>query len=164
MKKAFAHAALGIIAVLYTGQVWSARDNDFDACVKAARQRANGEIVKIEREEKSGTQVYEIDLKTQDGATFEIVCDAASHALLQVEHELPSAEHPAFAKLKKLSEEEAKVIALQAHPGKIEEVEYELEAGKAVYEFDIRLEDGRKFEVRVDAATGNILKAEQEDD
>jgi len=164
MKKAFNHTALCAIALLYAGQAWSIGDNGFDACVKAARQRATGEIVKIEREEKSGVLVYEIDLKTPDGATFEIVCDASSHALLKVEHELPSAEHPAFAKLKKINEEEAQAIALKAHSGKIEEVEYELDAGKAVYEFDIRLEDGRKFEVRVDAATGQILKAEQEDD
>lgn len=48
-------------------------------------------------------------------------------------------------------------------PGELLEVEFELEDGIYVYEFKILRPDGRIQEVEVDAATGRIVKVEDDD-
>lgn len=60
----------------------------------------------------------------------------------------------------------AKVLALlQAqHPGQVVEVELEYSRGILVYEVDMITRDGRLIEVDMDAATGEIVDLEEEDD
>lgn len=48
-------------------------------------------------------------------------------------------------------------------PGTILGVELDIEKGRIVYEFDIVDPDGKLKEVEVDAATGDILKIEDDD-
>lgn len=48
-------------------------------------------------------------------------------------------------------------------PGTILGVELDVEDGRLVYEFDIVDPDGKLKEVEVDAATGDILKVEDDD-
>jgi uncharacterized membrane protein YkoI len=48
-------------------------------------------------------------------------------------------------------------------PGTILGVELDVENGRIVYEFDIVDPDGKLKEVEVDAATGDILKVEDDD-
>lgn len=55
-----------------------------------------------------------------------------------------------------------KVAALQV-PGQVIKVELDDENGFLVYEIDIRTQTG-VYEVHVNAATGQILKIEREDD
>jgi uncharacterized membrane protein YkoI len=135
-----------------------------DACRKAVSELAKGEIVKMELENEDGVDLYEIDVKSADGVKWEFKCDKATAVILEKEQELPNADHPAFTALKKIDEAQARKIALEAHPGTITEVEYEIEKdGTATYEFDIKLSDGREMEVEVDAATGKIIKAEEDE-
>lgn len=134
-----------------------------DACRKAVSEIAKGEIVKMELENEDGVDLYEIDVESADGVKWEFKCNKATGAILEKEQELPSADHPAFTALKKIDEAQARKIALEAHPGKITEVEYEIEEdGTATYEFDIKTDDGREMEVEVDAASGRIIKAEED--
>ena len=75
--------------------------------------------------------------------------------------EAPKAKH---SKLKaKITEEQAKAAALAAKPGKVTEVELEKEDGVVVYGVDVTAEDGKLFDVTVDANTGKVLKVEAED-
>jgi uncharacterized membrane protein YkoI len=134
-----------------------------DACRKAVSELAKGEIVKMELENEDGVDLYEIDVKSADGVKWEFKCDKASAKILEKEQELPNADHPAFTALKKIDEAQARKIALEAHSGTITKVEYEIEKdGAATYEFDIKTSDGREMEVEVDAATGKIIKAEED--
>jgi hypothetical protein len=56
------------------------------------------------------------------------------------------------------------VAAVEAKvPGKMLEVEFELEDGVYIYEIKMLREDGRVQEVEVDAASGTILKVEDDD-
>lgn len=135
-----------------------------DACRKAVSELAKGEIVKMELENEDGVDLYEIDVKSADGVKWEFKCDKASAKILEKEQELPNADHPAFTALKKIDEAQARKIALEAHPGTITKVEYEIEKdGTATYEFDIKTSDGREMEVEVDAATGKLIKAEEDE-
>ena len=56
------------------------------------------------------------------------------------------------------------VAAVEAKvPGKMLEVEFELEHGVYIYEIKMLRADGRVQEVEVDAASGTILKVEDDD-
>ncbi len=57
-----------------------------------------------------------------------------------------------------ISIEEAMSIALQQVPGQIIKAELEYDHGAVIYEIDIRTSDGHKYEVKIDANSGNVLK------
>ncbi|EIC29598.1 MULTISPECIES: PepSY domain-containing protein [Methylomicrobium] len=134
-----------------------------DACRKAVAELAKGEIVKMKLKNKNGIDLYEIDVKSPDGVKWEFKCDKATAKILEKEQELPNANHPTFTALKKIDETQARQIALKAQPGTITKVEYEIEKdGTATYEFGIRTSDDQDMEVEVDAATGKIIKTEED--
>ncbi len=59
----------------------------------------------------------------------------------------------------KLTIEQARAIALKAHPGKITDEELERENGGSGYRYSFDIRDGSKtFEVGVDAQTGKVLE------
>lgn len=50
------------------------------------------------------------------------------------------------------------------HPGRVIEVELELNDGRRVYEIEIVTSDGRLIELDVDARTGTLVELEEEED
>lgn len=60
----------------------------------------------------------------------------------------------------------ARVLDLleQQHPGQVTEVELEFSDGILVYEVDLITTDGRLIEVDMNAATGNIVDIDEEDE
>jgi uncharacterized membrane protein YkoI len=64
-----------------------------------------------------------------------------------------------LAKEAKISIQEARVIALKAHPGRISAEELEKEAGGSGLRYTFEIESGKKTqEVGVDAKTGRVLE------
>jgi uncharacterized membrane protein YkoI len=63
----------------------------------------------------------------------------------------------------RINTEAAIQIALQRVPGQVIKVELDYEYGILVYEIDILTQRGI-YEVHVNAATGQVLKVEKEDD
>lgn len=57
--------------------------------------------------------------------------------------------------------DQARTIALKAHPGKITDQELEKENGGLRYSFDLK-SGGKTFEVGVDALTGRVLENKAE--
>lgn len=55
-------------------------------------------------------------------------------------------------------------IANTAVPGKIFEAELELEDNQAVWEIEIMSAENQRFEIEIDASTGEVLSQELEDD
>lgn len=55
-------------------------------------------------------------------------------------------------------------IVSASHPGRLVEVELEMEDGAWVYEVEIITPQGRLIEVELNAATGEILTVEDDDD
>jgi uncharacterized membrane protein YkoI len=64
----------------------------------------------------------------------------------------------------KISIKEAKIIAVARVPGKVMDAEFEKEHGRLQYAFDILGEDGKTYDVEIDAITGEVLQAEVDDD
>ena len=66
----------------------------------------------------------------------------------------PAASAPAGAKI---TEEQAKVIALKAMPGKVTKVVIEKRKGKTVYAVEIQSETKGEKDVWVDVVTGKVV-------
>ena len=71
---------------------------------------------------------------------------------------------PEDTKQAKISMDEARSIALRRISGKVIDEELEKENGRLQYAFDIRNADGKIFDVEIDAVTGEVLQAIEEDD
>jgi uncharacterized membrane protein YkoI len=64
----------------------------------------------------------------------------------------------------KVSMQEARTIALRRVNGKVLDEELEKEKGRLQYAFDIRDEDGKVWDVEIDAISGEVLQALEDDD
>jgi uncharacterized membrane protein YkoI len=71
---------------------------------------------------------------------------------------------PDDKKKAKISLDEARAIALKRVSGKVIEEELEKEKGRLQFAFDIRDADGKVFDVEIDAITGEVLQAIEDDD
>jgi hypothetical protein len=85
-----------------------------------------------------------------------------AYALAGCEREPPPAPPPVAAETGRLSFAAIREAALAAAPGDILEVELKEKSGNSLYEFKILSANGRVIEVELDAATGAVLKLEQE--
>ena len=110
-----------------------------ETCLKAALARQVGTVVKLEFKDERGTPIYEFNIVGRDGKEWEYECDANTGSITEEEQEVANPGDPLFKTKMKINEDDAKQIALKAHPGKIVETEYEIESnGEASYEFDIQ--------------------------
>lgn len=64
----------------------------------------------------------------------------------------------------KITMEEARAIALKRVPGTVVEEELEKEKGRLQYAFDIRDSSGKVWDVEIDAITGEVLYAGEDDE
>lgn len=134
-----------------------------ETCLQAVLAKRAGEVVKLEFKDEGGVPTYEFEVLGKDGKTWELECDASQGRITEEEQEVESADDPLFKAKAKLSLEQAKDIALKAHPGEVVEVEYEIESdGSASYEFDIQTAEG-EIKLEVDAATGKIIEDKQKE-
>lgn len=135
-----------------------------ETCMQAALKSKPGSVVQLEMKMEKGTPTYEFEIVGEDGKNWDVECNGNSGKVTEVEQNVGSADHELFKAKAKISEDEAKKIALKAHPGTIEEAtDFEIEPdGKASYEFDIQTEDGKEMKVEVDATSGKIVEANQE--
>jgi hypothetical protein len=83
-------------------------------------------------------------------------------ALSACERQPPPAPPPAVGEPGRISFAAIRDAALAAAPGDVLEVELEEKDGVSLYEFKILSANGRVIEVELDAATGAIVKLEQE--
>lgn len=134
-----------------------------ETCLQAALAKLDGDIVKVEFKHERGAPVYEIEIAGKD-RTMEFECDANTGQITEEEQEVDSPDHPLFKAKAKVSVEEATKTALKAHPGKVVETEFEIEAnGDASYEFDIETDGGKEVKLEVDAATGKIIEDDEDE-
>jgi uncharacterized membrane protein YkoI len=134
-----------------------------EVCMQAAQAKHEGEVIKLELKDERGVPTYEFEILAKDGKSWELECDANTGKITEEEQEVDNAEAQLFKQKAKISLEQAKDIALKAHPGQVAEVEYEIESnGDASYEFDIMTDKG-EVKLEVDAATGKIVEDNQKE-
>lgn len=141
----------------------SAAEKGLDGCIAAAQKQQTGAIIRVEKLNVAGKTLFELEVLDSNKVQWELMCDAAKAKIIEVEHEAASADSEEFKKNLKVTEADAKAIALKAHPGNIEEIEYEIEAnGDASFEIDIVNAQNIETKVEVDAATGKIIETATE--
>jgi len=130
--------------------------------MKAALKKHPGEVLSVEAEiEKGRGAIYEFDIKGADGKEWEVECEAKSGKVYEEEVDV-DASNDEFKSKAKVTLEDAKKAALAKFAGEVISIEYELENGNPVYEFDIKTASGKEMEVEVDAVTGKVGEAEEE--
>ena len=68
------------------------------------------------------------------------------------------ANHWQNPQYRRISIDQAIQIGLQQVPGQVVKAELEVEDGLLMYEIKIRTNEGHKYEVEIDANTGNVVK------
>ncbi len=163
MKK-ISTCTLAIIAIVLNISLAEAESQTIDNCMSAVQKQKIGEFIKLEKLSAAGKSFYEIEIKDESGAEWEFMCNAADGKIFEQEGEVASADNEVFKKQRKVSEAEAIAIALKAYPGKVQEVEYEIEAnGDASYELDIVSDKKLETKVEVDAKSGKIIEVATEE-
>lgn len=134
-----------------------------EACLDAALDTIPGNPRKLELKMEDDDPTYEFDIEaTVDGQTYNVECNAEEGFVTEVEREV-EANHPVFKKYAKISEAEARQIALDFFPGDVVSMEYEVGMeGNVTYEYDILNVHGREYKVDINAATGEIEEANLE--
>ena len=59
---------------------------------------------------------------------------------------------------RRITIDQAMVISLERVPGQVVKAELDYDDGMLVYEIDVRTTEGHKYEVKIDANTGAILR------
>ncbi len=136
-----------------------AADQGLETCIKAVKKEKAGDLIKLEKLNVAGKGVYELEVVDANKAEWEFMCEADSGKITERETEVADPNSQAFKKNVKVTLEDAIAIAVKAHPGTVQEVEYEVEEnGNSSYEIDIVDDKGVEAKVEVDAATGNIIE------
>ncbi|MCG7994506.1 MAG: PepSY domain-containing protein [Candidatus Thiodiazotropha taylori] len=156
------HSTMIACGVLISVNAYAA---SLDDCLHAASQIKQGDFIKVEYLNPSaeGRSTYEIEVRTANGREWEFMCDATTGMIYEMEQEVDSADDPLFSKHAKVTAKQASDTVLGLYPGKIEEIEYEIEAnGDASYEIDVVDEGGTEFKVEVDAVSGKVIEVHVE--
>lgn len=162
MKKTVIVSAL--LLAVSNGVLADENPHQFEKCMASALDERPGEVVKVEMKNEEGAHMYEFDIRGNDGSDWDVECNAHRGLVSEVEREVDNVNHPLFKSKVKISEADARKVALAIYPGEITEVEYEIEAnGSASYEFDIDTKiANQQMKVEVDATTGEIVEANRE--
>jgi uncharacterized membrane protein YkoI len=107
-----------------------------------------------------GTPFLLFEMRNPDGSRWEVTCNGATGAVVDVEREVSSTHDVLFQRNAKISEPDARKAALEAQPGKILGVQYEVQSdGTPQYEFDLQPASGEaRMLVEVSAASGQVVK------
>jgi len=152
---------LGLVTSTFS---YAAADQTIDSCIAAIQKQKPGEFIKLEKLNVAGNPFYEIEIKDSKGAEWEFICDAKSGKITETVSEVSTVDDESFKKNLKVTEKEAIAIALKAHPGTVQEVEYEIEEnGDASYELDIVNDKGVETKIEVNAAEGKIFEVSTEE-
>ena len=134
-----------------------------ETCMDAALDTIQGNVRKLEMKMEGDDPVYEFDIEAlADGNTYNVECNAEEGFVTEIEREV-EADDATFKKYAKITESEARQVALDFIPGEVVANEYEIGyEGSVTYEFDIVNAHGREYKVDVDAITGKIEEANLE--
>src|SRR5262249_35146939 len=124
-----------------------------EAIQKATAIVKEGVLVSADLEESEGKAVYIVEF-AQDKKVVEIKLHAATGELLT--KEIEDDDKTAIVKACKVTVAKGIVIATAKVPGKVVNVDSELEDGKPVIEVKV-FADGKVQKVKIDGATGEIL-------
>ncbi|THK42708.1 peptidase M4 [Methylophaga sp. SB9B] len=146
-------------AGLFSTAAHADKHSGLDVCVASAMEMHPGEIVSLRAEMEDKNHQFELDIKGDDGKNWEVECDSKTGKVLETEREV-AADDKEFTSQAKVRLDAALKTALDAYPGAVMKIEYEIEDSGPSYEFDIKTDDGKLLEVEVDAVSGELKPVE----
>ena len=123
--------------------------------IEAALAHAPGAVVEVDAEPRR----WEVTVLRENGTGVELYIDAASG---EVTRERDARLSRVQSTAPKVTAAEAIGIALGNTPGQIIELDLDTERGAVVWELLVRADAGGRFEIYVDATTGEVLKVERD--
>ncbi len=126
-----------------------------EVCLDAALDLIPGHPRKLELKVEGDDPTYEFDIE-HNGTVYNVECEEGM--ISEIEREV-AADDATFKELAKVSEADARKMALAVHPGKVVAMEYEIGSEGATYEYDIQTTIGYEVKVDVSAASGEIEEA-----
>lgn len=146
------------------GKVISEKEAAAKAMAHAGVLEGDATIVKSQLEIEDGRQVYDIEFYTKDYAEYDYEMDAVTGEVISYDYDAENFTSP-DAGGRKISEEEAKELALGRVPGadtdNIWEFEVDKDDGRLVYEGKIIYGD-MEYEFEIDAYSGTFRSWEAE--
>lgn len=128
---------------------------DAVGAIEAALAHAPGAVVEVDAEPRR----WEVTVLRENGTGVELYIDAASG---EVTRERDARLSRVQSTAPKVTAAEAIGIALGNTPGQIIELDLDTERGAVVWELLVRADAGGRFEIYVDATTGEVLKVERD--
>ncbi len=151
---------LFLFMMLPAGLAWG-QESLLEKCLNAAKQQQSGRFTKVEYLMSNGKPAYEFEVLDDKGVEHELMCDARTAEVYETETEVDSASDEQFKA--KIDLETAINTVSKQYPGRVEEVEYEIEKnGMLTYEIDVVDNQGRETKVEVDAVSGKIIEVSEE--
>lgn len=138
------------------------------AAVDAALAARPGTVVEVERETENGRGVVRVTVVQDGGAAYEVDVDSTTG---EVVRQRPTdsddrGEHndaaTAIAVPAGVTVDKARSIALGVKAGTVREADLDDEDGRTVWDVEVRGTDGAKWEITIDAVTGDVLKTERD--
>lgn len=133
--------------------------NAIDA-IGVAVGTTGGAVVELDLDDEQGRIVWEVEVLQEDGSGIELHIDLESAEVVRErEVQLSSDQQTAPS----LSAQEAVEEALHAVPGAVVEMDLDTEDSVLVWEVQVDADAGGRYELDLDATTGDVLKQEFDD-
>lgn len=164
-------AVVAAVAAVATAPAWADKHAGkipavaygIEKCLPTVLAKQPGDVLQVVLKSEKGHPTWEVEIEAADGKLFDIECSGKTGKITESETRVKSADDPLFKAKMKVTQEQAQATALAKYPGKVERVEYEIEAdGRVVYEFDIQPASGPDMRVEVDATSGQITESSVE--
>lgn len=127
---------------------------DAAGAIAAALAHTEGAVVELD----ASLRVWEVTVLRTDGSGVELTIDATSGEVTRErDKRLATVQRTA----PQITAAEAIGIALAHTPGTIIELDLDTERGAVVWEVLVRADAGGRFELYIDAATGQVVKSER---
>ena len=126
-----------------------------------------GEIVSVEEEDAAAEAAEKRNEKMESNEKNEDNKKMESNEMRDDDDESPAMKNARMAKLAKdakITMEQARAIALKRVPGTIMEEDLEKEKGVLQYSFDVKDASGKIYDIEIDAKTGKVLKAVEDNE
>jgi len=131
-----------------------------DQAISIATSIISGTVEEIEFEKINGRLLYSVEIENSQGE-FDIKIDPYTGEVVKVEQETSVGIKELELLIPKVSEDQAKAIALTRVKGTVKEIEIEKVNGNYMYQVEIT-KSGSEYEVSIDIMTGQILSVEEE--
>lgn len=137
----------------------SGRLNATEAVARALEEVPGGAVVEMEQGREGLSRVWDIDVLGSDGAGTNLYLNLKDGTVVKRESTRLDSVHQTAPTV---TAQGAIDAAVGAVPGSVLALDLDRDAGRVVWEVIVRADDKRRWEIYVDAETGEIVKQERD--